>query len=157
MNTNRSWRNQELRKGRHSIQGTYYHLITATYKRRAILANDTAASIIYTAFSWSEEHDRIKWQCIMIMPDHLHTVFQLVSTHNLSKVIHSIKRFTAREYNKRLRNVGHLWQRGYSDFGIRNDEELNRTIRYCYENPVRKGLVSRPSEYPYWKCKYTME
>ena len=157
MNTFTSWRNQKLRKGRHSIPSTYYHITIVTYKRKRILINDIAVSIIFGAFNWLEAEDRIKWICIMIMPDHLHAVVQLGESHTLPKVIQSLKRFTAREFNKQQDRIGHLWQRGYSDFGIRNDEVLNKTIFYCYENPVRKGLVKTAKEYPYWRCKYKME
>ena len=37
------------------------------------------------------------------------------------------------------------------------DGEIDKIIRYCYENPVRKGLVAQPKDYPYWRCKFEME
>ncbi len=52
MDTVKTYRSQELRKGRHSIQGAYYHVTTVTYKRKPILANDATASIIIGAFNW---------------------------------------------------------------------------------------------------------
>ncbi len=131
--------------------------MVVTHKRKSVLANNTAASIIFGAFNWLEYAGRIWWICIVIMPDHLHAVVQLGESHTLSKVLQSLKRFTAREFNKQHERLGHLWQRGYSDFGIRNDKVLNKTISYCYENPVRKGFVKTAKEYPYWRCKYKME
>ena len=156
MDTSKPIRSHELRKGRHSIPSAYYHIIIVTHKRKPVLSNNTATSIIFDAFNYLEAKGRIRWLCIMIMPDHLHTVIQLGNTEMLSKVMHSLKRFTAREFNKKREHLGPLWQRGYSDFGIRDDRALNNIINYCYENPVRKGIVKTAKEYPYWRCKYKM-
>ena len=34
---------------------------------------------------------------------------------------------------------------------------LNKTVHYCYMNPVRKGVVASSRDYPYWRCKFEME
>ena len=92
----------------------------------------------------------------MIMPDHVHAIIELGIGQTLSKVLHSLKRFTAREINKYLSRCGKFWQAEYRDWGIRDEKGLNNMIRYCYANPVRKGLVEFPRDYPYWRCKYEM-
>jgi REP element-mobilizing transposase RayT len=93
----------------------------------------------------------------MVMPDHVHAVFQLGNKQTLSKLIQSFRRFTANQINGHLMRTGPLWQANYYDHGIRRDESLNKIIRYCYENPVRKGLVRQPEDYPYWRCKFDMQ
>ena len=93
----------------------------------------------------------------MVMPDHVHAVFQLGNTHSLSSVVQSFKKYSARQINACLGRSGLLWQKAYYDQGIPQDEALNATIRYCYENPVRRGLVSVARDYPYWRCKFKME
>ena len=147
----------QLRKGRHSISEAYYLLTTTTYNRKPVLANTDVAQIIFDAFEWLEAKERIRWYCIMIMPDHFHTVIQLRTQHTLPDIMHTLKRFTARQINKLLNQEGPLWQEGYHDSGIRIDTALNKMIRYCYENPVRKGLVKTAKDYPYWRCKFEME
>jgi hypothetical protein len=42
-----------------------------------------------------------------------------------------------------------LWQAGYYDRILRHDEDSLTVVRYILENPVRAGLVSRFSDYPY--------
>ena len=147
----------QLRKGRYSIPEAFYLLTTTTHNRKPILIKDGVAQIIFDAFEWLETKERIRWYCIMIMPDHLHTIIQLRAHHTLSNIMHTLKRFTAREINKLLKGEGALWQEGYHDTGIRGDNILNEMIRYCYKNPVRKGLVETAEDYPYWRCKFEME
>ncbi len=157
MNTFPKHRSHTLQTGRHSIPGTYYHIIVVTHQRQRVLANDPVASIIFQTFDWLETESRLKWTAIMVMPDHVHAVFMLGEQQTLSKVLHSLKRYTAREINKHLSRRGALWQKGYTDWGIRAESRFNDTVRYCYTNPVRAGLVEKASDYPYWRCKYQME
>ena len=63
----------------------------------------------------------------MVMPDHVHAVIKLGEQQTLAKVLHSIKRHTAREINKHLSRRGTLWQKGYTDWGHSGGIEI---IRY---------------------------
>ena len=147
----------QLRKGRYSVPEAFYLLTTTTHNRKPILTKKGVAQIIFDVFEWLETEERIRWYCIMIMPDHLHAIVQLRTQHTLSSIMHTLKRFTARQINKLLKQEGAFWQEGYHDSGIRGDTALNEMIRYCYENPVRKGLVETAKDYPYWRCKFEME
>ncbi|RKU25371.1 hypothetical protein C6497_16045 [Candidatus Poribacteria bacterium] len=157
MTPNTKYRRHHLHKGRFSIEGAYYHIVICTHERQKILAIQDVTSIIFDTFDWLEENNRIVWICIMVMPDHVHSIIKLGQGQTLSKVLHSFKSFTAREINKYLSRIGQLWQKGYTDWGIRTEATLYKTIRYCYENPVRKGLVKNPEDYPYWRCVYDVE
>ena len=148
---------QQLRKGRTSIPNAYYIITTATDKRKPVLADDKIAQIIFDAFGWLEENERIRWECIMIMPDHIHSVIQLKGEWTLEQIAHTVKLYTARQINAYLNRKGRFWQDGYHDMGIRVDTALHETIKYCYENPVRKGIVKAAKDYPYWRCKYQIE
>ena len=155
--TTRKHISNNLYKGRVSIQGAYYHIIICTHQRQKILADNKVASFIFDTFDWLQTENRLEWICIMVMADHVHSVIKLGAGQTLSKVLHSMKLFTARKINKHLSRSGTLWQKGYSDWGIRTETTLNNTIRYCYMDPVRKGLVTSPRDYPYWRCKFKIE
>ena len=148
---------RQLRKGRKSIPGAYYSTTIATHNRTSVLTTPGIPDIIFQCFNWLETNERLRWMCIMVMPDHIHVVFQLGNKQTLSGLLQSFKRFTANQINAHLVRTGPLWQVNYYDHGIRRDESLNEIIRYCYENPVRKGLVRQPEDYPYWRCKFNMQ
>lgn len=44
---------------------------------------------------------------------------------------------------------GYRWQKDFYDRIIRSDRELAEQLRYLADNPVRKGLVSHWSQYPF--------
>jgi len=151
------YRNHNLRRGRFSIPGAYYHIIICTHQRRQVLADKKVASIIFETFDWLEAENRLEWICIMVMPDHIHMIIELRASQTLAKILHSLKRFTAREINKHISRQGRFWQPEYWDWGVRGEAALRNMIRSCYEDPVRKGLVERARDYPYWRCKYEMD
>ena len=146
-----------LRKGRHSIPGAYYFVTISTLNRNPILGNTEVANIIFEAFDWLEANERLKWFCVVVMPDHIHAVIQLRSQQTFSRLMQSFKSFTAKQINARLGGSGSFWQKTYYEHGIRRDESLRSIIHYCYENPVRSGLVKSAKDYPYWRCKFEME
>jgi type I restriction enzyme R subunit len=57
------------------------------------------------------------------------------------RIMHSIKRYTARECNRRLGRAGRFWQEESYDHCVRDDGELERIIHYVENNPVKAGLV----------------
>jgi len=147
----------QLRKGRWSAPGAYYSVTLATFRRKPLLTTSGTPHIIFECFDWLETDKRLEWFCIMVMPDHIHAVFQLQNKQTLPTLIQSFKKFTAKQINTKLGQNGSLWQKNYYEHGIRRYESLSKIVRYCYENPVRKGLVKHPKDYPYWRCKYEME
>jgi hypothetical protein len=50
-----------------------------------------------------------------------------------------------------------LWQEGYYERIVRNDESTLVVIRYVLENPVRAGLVARYQDYRFLGGKYSAD
>lgn len=53
----------------------------------------------------------------------------------------SLKGYTAHEANKILNRTGQFWEEESYDHEVRNDEELDRIVKYVLNNPVKAGLV----------------
>ena len=59
--------------------------------------------------------------------------------------MHTLKRYTAGECNRKLGRSGAFWQDESYDHCVRDDDELERIIRYVESNPVNAGLVDHPA------------
>jgi len=82
------------------------------------------------------------------MPDHLHVVAEGKSDHSdLVKFVHLLKQLTSFAY--RRHHPGRLWQKGYFEHVVRDDEVTQTVAKYVLENPVRAGLVKEPLDYPF--------
>ena len=88
----------------------------------------------------------------VVMPDHVHMIFlpfedELNQVFSFEEIVGAIKGASVHSVNKLLGQSGQIWQDESFDHVIRHAESLENKIRYVRENPVRKGLVSRPEEY----------
>ena len=93
--------------------------------------------------------------CYCIMSNHVHLVLKTMEGgRTLSQIMHSIKRFTARESNKILGKTGAFWQDESYDRYIRNHIEFRNTVNYVLNNPVKAGLIK---DWRSWKGTYLSE
>ena len=96
-----------------------------------------------------------------IMPNHAHLVCVPLEEANgkyfsLSKIMHSLKRHTARQANLILERNGTFWQHENYDHYARNEAELERIIKYVLYNPVKAGLVKEQKDWKWSYCKHEM-
>ena len=93
-----------------------------------------------------------------VMSNHAHVVFRPLekengSYHALQKIMHSLKRHTARQANKILGRQGSFWQHESYDHVVRNRGEWERIVAYVLNNPVKAGLVENWEDWPYTYLK----
>ncbi|MGO9124454.1 MAG: transposase [Terriglobales bacterium] len=107
------------------------------------LKNALVAEIVaHTLRHFDEKRYRLLAWCVM--PNHVHVVAHLFPGHTLASVVHSWKSFTAKKANGILHSRGAFWQREYYDRLIRDEEELDRSMRYVAENPQKARLGNWP-------------
>ena len=70
-------------------------------------------------------------------------------TRSLAEIMDALKGASAHMINRRLGRKGKVWQEESFDRVLRSSESLDEKIAYILNNPVRKGLVSRPEDYPW--------
>ena len=82
------------------------------------------------------------------MPDHAH--LELVGLSGTSDLIVMLRDFkgvaTARA---RAIGVRNLWEKSFYDHILREHDDHNGAAWYIFNNPVRKGLVQDPRDWPY--------
>jgi REP element-mobilizing transposase RayT len=93
-----------------------------------------------------------------IMPNHVHLVctpleWEEGAYRSLAAILHSLKRYTAREANKLLGRQGAFWQQESYDHVIRDEDEFRRIMDYVLNNPVQAGLVDAWEEWPWTHAK----
>ena len=96
-----------------------------------------------------------------IMPNHVHLIITPLEKeggifYNLTEILHSLKRHTARQSNLILNQSGAFWQDESYDHILRDEAELERTIKYVLYNPVKANLVKEQQDWKWSYCKYDM-
>jgi putative transposase len=96
------------------------------------------------------------------MPNHVHMLVEPLlvegASHSgksarypVTDTLRLLKGRTARKSNLVIGRTGSFWQHESYDHVIRDDEELERTILYILNNPVKAGLVKQWKD---WKFTY---
>ena len=142
-----------LREGRISTKNQRYLITTAVQERKPIFAEPKIAETVLSSLHWLENQEKIILDAAIVMPDHLHIVAVLCDGA-LSKIMHSLKSYTAKRINNFLNKQGSIWQPQYHDHAIRTDETLIDVVIYTLNNPVRAGLVKDFHDYPFWYCRW---
>ncbi len=78
----------------------------------------------------------------VIMPNHVHALVRPLMGHDLDKILHTWKSYTATQINRVLGREGMLWQEESFDHIVRDEAQLERYGRYIAENPLKAQLSS---------------
>ena len=149
--TNRKPKGNRLRIGRVSETNRIYLITSVTYQRKPIFKDFNNGRII--VHSMRHFHDRQKAITLtyVIMPDHIHWLFQLGQYQDLNSLINQFKGYTSLMIN-RANGIteAKTWQRGFHDHALRKEEDVKSIARYVIANPLRAGLVKNIGDYPLW-------
>ncbi|MDF1588149.1 MAG: transposase [Gammaproteobacteria bacterium] len=142
----------DLRKGRFSESGREYLITAVTHQRTTIFNNFHCARLLIKTLRESEHHHDCQWLCWVIMPDHFHGLLRLNNSppNDLSNVMKFIKGQSAKTINHHLKRSGSLWQTGFHDHALRQQEDSVNIARYIVANPLRARLVKRLADWPHW-------
>ncbi len=71
----------------------------------------------------------------VIMPNHVHVLFQCLGDNSISDIIGEWKSVSSHKINRANQRRGKLWQNDFWDTLIRSEKHFNHCVRYIVENP----------------------
>jgi REP element-mobilizing transposase RayT len=97
---------------------------------------------------------RIDLHAAVVMPDHVHLLLTPLRDdqgwpYPLPAILKLIKGVSARSVNKLLGVSGPVWQEESFEHTVRNNGSFQEKLEYIRQNPVRRGLVAKPEDYPW--------
>jgi REP element-mobilizing transposase RayT len=135
---------KDLRLARFSQPGQIYLVTAVTLNRQPVFNDFTAARVVIGALRAAQASGRANTLAFVVMPDHLHWLLNLCTGADLTAEVQAVKSVAAHRIG------GKVWQRGFHDRAIRQEEDLPAVARYVVANPVRAGLVRRVGAYSHW-------
>jgi len=97
-----------------------------------------------------------------IMPNHVHLIITSIipdtlkhrgktARYPVTDTLRLLKGSTARACNLKLKQSGQFWNHESYDHFVRDEQELERIIKYILHNPVKAGLVE---DWEKWQFTY---
>jgi REP element-mobilizing transposase RayT len=137
-----------LRSGRHSQAGQVYLLTMVTLNRHPFFSDFQAARCVVRTLLSEQHLGRASTWSYVLRPDHLHWLMQLGEHVHLAQCVQGFKSMVSRQLGQAV------WQSGFHDRALRQEEELQTIARYIVANPLRAGLVKRVGDYAHWDAMW---
>jgi putative transposase len=158
--------------------GELQFITTSTYRRAPLFRSER----LCRCFVQRLKEVRQQFQFLLIgwvlMPDHFHLLLRPQPAAATPLILKGLKEETAERILKTLReNVSYpwcrtmsarlrlpptvhdeshyrLWQRRYFPFNVFTEEKCREKLNYMHNNPVKRGLVSSPGEWPWSSWRF---
>ena len=136
--------------------GTYFFTVNLADRKQKLLIEQV--DILREAFRVVKKAHPFQIDAIVILPDHLHTIWTLPENdHDFSLRWRQIKSNFSRHLEKqesisksRLQKQERgIWQRRFWEHTIRNEEDFIHHVDYIHYNPVKHGYVKQMEDWCY--------
>ena len=138
---------------RRAVQpGATYFFTVVTYHRTSWFDCEEHVSVLREAFRRNMEKRPFRMDAVVVLPDHLHCLWKLPQGDgDFSGRWREIKKRVSRQLDSRTnaRNERLVWQKRFWEHLIRDEKDWRNHMDYIHYNPVKHGLVKRPTDWPW--------
>ena len=126
-----------------------FFVTTKTAQGRSILQSDRMANLFINVLRENMRARHFTVHEFVVMPDHVHLLITVPADSTIEKAVQRIKGSFSFRAGRELGFKGEIWQRGFSEMRIHDDGSFAQHRGYIEKNPVKRGLVREPAEYPF--------
>jgi REP element-mobilizing transposase RayT len=142
-----------LRHGRYSEHGRSYLITVVVHHRQRLFTDLSLGRLLVAEFRQAHERGLVDSLAWVIMPDHIHWLFELKQM-TLADVVRRMKSRSTLTINRHRQSKERVWQPGYHDRAEREEDDIRKMARYIIANPLRAGLVERVGDYSLWDAAW---
>jgi putative transposase len=124
--------------------GNFHFLTFSCYHRSQRLGTAAARDLFEEALERVWNRYRFVVAGYVVVPEHIHLLIGEPIKVAVSSVVHALKLSVAMRRAERP-----FWQARYCDFVVHNEEKRVEKLRYMHRNPVVRGLVAKPENWPW--------
>jgi putative transposase len=123
------------------------HFVTfSCYRRRPFLQPAAAKRVFERALEQTRRQYAFWVTGYVIMPEHVHLLVSEPERKPLARALQALKQSVARRL---IAGREHFWQARYYDFNVFTSKKRVEKLRYMHRNPVKRGLVKEPQDWPW--------
>jgi putative transposase len=116
-----------------------YALTTATHQRRALFLRTANADLLLEILFRYRDQGRYLLHGFAIMPEHVHVLLTPSSGQTVERCAQCIK--GGFSFKVRAQFPGEIWQPGFHEHRIRDQQDFRNQLAYIAANPERRHLV----------------
>lgn len=132
-----------------TLPGYPHHVIQRGNNRQTIFVDVQDYETMQALLVDSASKFRVAVHAYVLMGNHFHLLATPADTDALPRMMQAVGRSYVRYFNQRHGRSGTLWEGRYRSTLIQSERYLLACMAYIDLNPVRAGLVVRPSDW-FW-------
>jgi len=117
--------------------------------KRNLLQSDRSAQLFIRVLYEYRKQGKFRLHEFVVMPDHFHVLLTVEAGMTIERAVQFIKGGFAFRAGREFGFRAPAWQRGFHDERVWNAAGFEGMRDYIHDNPVKRGLVTEPTEYPY--------
>src|SRR5271165_1298701 len=129
---------------RYQQTGNLHFITFSCHHRQPFLRTKQARSLFEDALERMRRRYDFYVVAYVVMPEHVHLLVSEPADIPLAEVLKAIKLSVARR-----RREHPFWSLRYYDFNVFTEKKRIEKLRYIHRNPVARGLVSHPEDWPW--------
>jgi putative transposase len=126
-----------------------FFVTTSPAAGRALFQTDRMANLFIEALRAYVNERRFTIHDFVVMPNHVHILITIPGEMTIEKAIQFIKGNFSFRAARELGFKGEVWQRGFSDVRITDEQSFRDHQDYINQNPVKAGLAPAPGDYAF--------
>ena len=143
------------------VEGGTFFFTVVTYRRQRLLTSAVCREALREAFRAVRRSRPFSVVAIVLLPDHLHTVWELPrGDADYATRWRQIKTLVTRALDGRIgqtaisvsrqrRAEQGIWQRRFYEHLCRDEADVKRLVDYIHVNPVKHRLSARVRDWPW--------
>jgi putative transposase len=131
---------------RYQTEGHYHFLTFSCYQRLPYLNDDRSRVAFLERLEAVRRAHEFYLFGYVLMPEHVHLLMSEPKRERLDNTLRVLKGQTSRVLRG---GRPHYWQTRYYDFNVFTHDKFVEKLRYIHRNPVTRGLVERPEDWPW--------
>ena len=141
------------RKPRLEYPGGVYHLIQRGNNKEFIFEKKEDKQYLLELIEKYKKLMEFEVYGYTIMGNHYHLVIRLGNVP-LKDIMHRINNQFSREYNRKNKRTGHVFENRYKGILVVDDKYLLSLLRYVHQNPVSASMCRNIKDYFWSSDKY---
>jgi putative transposase len=131
---------------RYQHEGHDHFITFSCYDRKPYLTTPHAKQTFLNSLEQTRSKYNLQVLGYVVMPEHVHLLLSEPSNHEtpLSRALLSLKLSVSKRLSERP-----FWETRYYDFNVYTYDKRVEKLRYMHRNPVTRGLVDHPEDYPW--------
>ena len=126
------------------------HFVTfSCFQRKAYLGTAEARDLFEDALEKTRRRYEFDVVGYVVMPEHVHLLLSEPERESLSTALQGLKLSVTRRSPQRP-----FWLARYYDFNVVTEEKRREKLNYIHWNPVKRGLVDRPEDWPWSSYRF---